>query len=196
MPPIILADTVRVEMRYTEGTEERVNIFHCHVVDASSTDLSDLADLFDAHDNTFGKGLRTPTTLLQEIIVTNINDAIQEQFTKPIVPPRAGTATGSTMPGNVTSTVSWRTGFAGPRRRGRTFMVDTPATNVTGDERISGARASELATWGSTLINALQVANKLLVVASHTYHTWTPIVSVVIETILDSMRRRLPGRGR
>jgi len=196
MPPIILADTVRVEMRYQENSQERVNIFHLNVPGATTTDLSDIADLFDSHDDTFGDVLRNNTTTLTHIIVTNINDAIQEQFVKAITPPRPGTQTGGSMPGNVTSTVSWRTGFAGPRRRGRTYMVDTPVDQVTAGETISGTRAGLLATWGQTLINALQVASKLLVVASHTYHTWTPVLSVIVETILDSQRRRLPGRGR
>lgn len=196
MPPRVLANTARVEMIYNEGTQERANVFHVEVTGAADPDLAAIADAFDGHDAAYGTALRTPITLLNRIVVTNISTSLQSQYTKPITPPRPGTATGNSSPGNVTSTVSWRSLFVGRQFRGRTYMVETPIDQVTPSETINGARASALATWASNLLGALSALGHVLKIASFTHNAAYGVVSAVIETILDSQRRRLPGRGR
>lgn len=196
MPPVVLANTARVEMIYFENAQERTNIFHVQVVGPGDPDLSDIADFFDSHDNTYGVPLRGVGTALHTIRVTNISDAVQAQFTKDITPARPGANVSTDTPGNVTSTVSWRSGFAGRSYRGRTYMVDTPSDNITTLETINGTRAAALGTWGQALITGLASIGHGLGVASFTHNALRGVISLVIDTILDSMRRRLPGRGR
>jgi hypothetical protein len=183
-------------MVYHEGTEQRVNVFHVRVAGAGASELPGIADAFDTHDTTYGRAMRTTECLLDRITVTNISTSSQDQYTKPITPPRPGTnGTGST-PGNVTSTVSWRGLFVGRQYRGRTYVVDTPNDAITAGETLTGSRSGILATWAVNLLAALSSVGNPLVVASFTHNAAYAVVSAVIDNILDSQRRRLPGRGR
>lgn len=194
--PIVIPGAIRVVMGYKELTQDRVNVFHVGTDAADHIALSAIADVFDNHDLTFGAALRTSQSTLNTITVTDIGQPLQPQYVKAITPPRAGTAGASTTPGNVTSTVSWRGQFIGKRYRGRSYVVDTPYQFVTADERITGVRQGNLASWGQGLLTALETATEWLGIGSPTFATLHKIVSVVVEPILDSQRRRLPGRGR
>ena len=183
-------------MNYKEGTLDRVNVIHVGFIDPDPPTLQAVADAFDTHDNTFGKALRTTGTALNNITVTDVRSALQEQYTKPILPPRAGTNTSAALPGNVTSTVSWRGQFTGRKNRGRSYMVDTPSDSITAGETITGGRQSELASWAQGLMTAMAGLQSFVAIGSPAAHTATRVISFVIEAILDSQRRRLPGRGR
>lgn len=194
--PIIIPGAYRVAMQYKEGALDRVNVFHVGWDGPDGASLNAVADAFDSHDNTYGKGLRTPGTTLNTITVTDISAGLQPQYTKPIIPPRPGTASGGALPGNVTSTVSWRGAYIGRKNRGRTYMVDTPTLDVTAGETITGTRQAGLATWANALLNLVLPAPMWLGVGSPVRGTITKMISFVVEAVIDSQRNRLPGRGR
>jgi len=195
MPPIIFPAGYRVAMGYKEGDKDRVNVFYVRQVDETEPALSAIADAFDTHDASFGAALRTAGTTLNTITVTDVRTALQSQHVKAISPPRPGTNASNPLPGNVTSTASWRGLFTGRKFRGRSYMVDTPTDSITGNETITGLRQGQIASWGQALILACEAAFLVLGIGSKVDGVIHDIKTVVVEQVLDSMRRRLPKRG-
>jgi hypothetical protein len=115
----------------------------------------------------------------------------------------AGTRGGPTEAGNVSITMSERTGLAGRRFRGRMYVPGVIESDVTTDDRVGSALVAGLSAAISQLIAAM-VANSWALGVFHrpglVPSTWdntiTEVLFYVIENILDSQRRRLPQRGR
>jgi hypothetical protein len=116
--------------------------------------------------------------------------------------PITGTNSNAGCSNNVTLAVKWQTGYAGRSYRGRTYFIGLTENNVTGDT-VAGAYASGLQGAFEQLMSDLDGAGFGMGVLSR-YHNnaprtagvLTPITSVSVDTVIDSQRRRLQGRGR
>jgi hypothetical protein len=117
--------------------------------------------------------------------------------------PQFGThATGTLMPNNVTLAISFRTAFRGRSYRGRNYFIGF-ATDQVGASSIVLAVKTSLISAYNALIAAATAAGFTWVVVSRVSHgaprgtgLATPVTNILIEDTMDSMRRRLPGRGR
>jgi hypothetical protein len=106
------------------------------------------------------------------------------------------------LPGNVTFAVSFRTGKAGRSFRGRNYLPGIPSNEVSGDQ-ISPSTAAGYAGMYEALLTALVGSDFTWVVLSRVADgvlraagLSTDVISVIsTDVILDSMRRRLSGRG-
>ena len=116
-------------------------------------------------------------------------------FDLPVSPPLAGTGTAASEPGNVTTTLSYRTGLAGRKFRGRIYVVGYNESDVAVDDTISSSLVSRNAIAAGGIIGIWPAGQDLVVWHKDT-NSFTPIISYVVENIIDSMRRRLPTRGR
>jgi hypothetical protein len=146
---------------------------------------------------------------LVEVVATSMDSATAPTATFVPGTPQSGTGDSEALPNNVSLTVSFRTESRGRSFRGRNYitgLTDAQVANNTVDPLI-------VADW----IDAYEAVGTAV---SGTGFTWvvasrfsgvdangdpiprdpgitTPITAVVIvDPIIDSQRRRLPGRGR
>lgn len=122
----------------------------------------------------------------------------------PVSTATGGTA-GDPLPGNVALCASFRTGSRGRSFRGRNYVCGLVEPNVTGNNIAS--------TWANSVVNAyeqllipdewLATIQEWVVVSRYANNQprssgiATRITDVlVVDTFVDSQRRRLPGRGR
>ena len=130
--------------------------------------------------------------------LTTITGALIERPQDPFL---AGGQAAGALPNNVALCTTWFTSLAGRSYRGRTYVAGLDETNVTLSRILSGT-ASAFATVMVELVNMIAAIGYDLVVAS--FYTalaprvsavLTPIIAAGVNTVMDSQRRRLPGRG-
>jgi hypothetical protein len=112
--------------------------------------------------------------------------------------PAPGTQSGGATPANAAGVISWRTGALGRRYRGRTYLPAVSEAQTSGSTLlgawITNATALALAIKGFT--NGGGVSGVINVVASFVGQVLLDTLYVVIDTAVDSQRKRLIGRGR
>jgi len=197
MPFVPIPNTARAVMRFQQFTEERQTVLH-YRKDAGQHTLADLIDICNNLSSWWddvGRFAASSSLALFEIIATDISVEGGAQNTQPVSPAVAGTQAGPVSPGNVTSTLSWRTALTGRSRRGRTFWPGFRDDMTNDDGTIATFQMALLAAAGANLLFGYTVPGQTLAVASKVLGLSTPILRVVTENIADSQRRRLPKRG-
>jgi hypothetical protein len=99
-------------------------------------------------------------------------------------------------PYNVTVTISWRTGLAGRKYRGRIYVPGLTEDTTNTDDTIASFEVATLAASASDLMLRMATLSADLVIFHKIDNTYTAVTTYVIDNVLDSQRRRLPGRGR
>jgi len=107
-----------------------------------------------------------------------------------------GTGPSPASPANVTAAVSWRTGLAGRKYRGRFFALGLPQAFVTAADLLTSVGQVHYALDGAALLLTLTNAGYQLVLFHRATNSWTKVITCIVDGIIDSQRRRLPGRGR
>jgi hypothetical protein len=130
----------------------------------------------------------------EQIVATKLDPAAPIQDTLPIAAP-GDYSTGNATAADVSAAVSWRTGLAGRKFRGRFYDFGVPTDGFTTFDTMTGAYITQLTSIGSALITALAAAGLKLVIFHRISNTYTPVVGLVVDQLVDSMRTRLAGRG-
>lgn len=141
------------------------------------------------------------TVSLDRTVVTDLTTDSSGQVTDP-----GGISGGNSseqLPDNSTVAISFRSALRGRSFRGRVFHVGLNVDNVANDS-IGPSNATIFATKYQAAVDAIaaSVSGLTHVVVSLCHdNTWrttgvtTPVTSIQVDPILDSMRNRLPGRG-
>jgi len=147
---------------------------------------------------------------LREIACTDMSSPTGPQVVLPPPEPASGTITGPSLPNNVTLTVSFRTSNRGRSFRGRNYIAGLAEASNTANEMdasyigtVISAYETLLAEGGALTAGTWVVASRFSGIDSEgkpiprEEGITTPITSVtVVDNIIDSQRRRLPGRGK
>lgn len=144
-----------------------------------------------------------PTTLqLVEIEVVDLTLGSGLGITVATGLPITGTNAALQLPNNVTVAVKKGTGLVGRSFRGRTYHIGLTEANVDGN-RINASTVTLLTNAYDALREPLGVVIPVdMVVLSE----WsggvqraagvaTPVTAIAVDPVIDSQRRRLPGRG-
>lgn len=136
------------------------------------------------------------------VIGTDMTEQFGTQFTTPFPANSEGDVVVASLPSGTSLAISWRTGRSGRSYRGRTFHVGLTEGFVEGNEITTTHRdalylaytalLTDLATEGTPMVVASRFSNN----APRTTGIATVVTSLVIDTAIDSQRRRLAGRGR
>ena len=178
-------------------TRQVVNTFHvAKVIPWSITEMVDLAARVHTWWSTYYKLMVPSQYALTQIQVRKYDPTAPLSYDLNISPPEVGTRTGSAEPGNVSLTMSERTGLAGRKYRGRMYIGGISNNDVTINDTVISALISLAANAMANLISGALPASSDLAVFHRNTNTYTEVIAYVIENILDSQRRRLPGRGR
>lgn len=140
--------------------------------------------------------------VLEQIVATDLSAQISPQATVESGSLLIGDIPGDSAPNNAALCVSLRSAFRGRSARGRNYVAGIP------DSARTRSRVDD--TFITAIVDAYE---QLLTVGPQTSSTWVvvstrsnkqpraegvflPVVSVlVVDNVLDSMQRRLPGRG-
>lgn len=146
--------------------------------------------------------LRAENCIWNEIVCTDLTafDAVQAVYN--FDAPSPGTDTGEPMPNNVTWCVKFLTEQRGRSYRGRNYIVGLTVSEVLGN-LIDSANADTIVDAYNQTFSDLAAANYLPVVVSRYFNNAPRVagISTLItdctytDLVLDSQRKRLPGRG-
>lgn len=192
-----------------------------HCTWAGQTTINDLYFFLPAGEPTLAQTLQLAQDLdawWSASVLINLNESLTYNFirTRSLLVPNGFTAesasnsgpggiSGEAVPNNVNPCISFRTGVAGRSFRGRNYIPGLSNSDVTGN-------VLETA-WKTALINAYTDLNpggnfgtaawNWVVVSYFTGGSpraaglVTPVISAIFtDDIVDSQRRRLPGRGK
>jgi len=211
MPFVPVPNTALVELRMSlDGQDIENTLWFENGSDPDATALSELGNLLLDWWIARYKPLTSIACFLREVVVSSMTTESSPQVSVPAPSDTHGDATDEIMPGNVSICVSFRTGLRGRSFRGRNYFAGLTIGQVTGSEVIS-TQITAITTAYGFLGADISATDWTWVIASRfsgvdpdtgkpiprAEGVTTPVQSVVItDTIVDSQRRRLPGRGR
>lgn len=203
MPFIPFANTAQVEAVWSVDGQIVENVLH---FDNAAPDLSNLTDLADAVNTAIRTSIlpliHSGISLLR-VIGTLLDVLDGFQFISTASLPAPGTNSGSAMPNNVAACISLKSTSRGRSARGRSYIPGIPHEALIAPSEINATYAAALVTAWTEVLGAGADAGWSPVVASRftggaarTTGVTFPIVTIAMfDNILDSQRRRLPGRG-
>jgi len=197
-------DTARCTLNFSQGSSVGVNVLWFKKSSAiSAADLTVLAiDLVNWWD-TYGDPTMCDQGQLNSIDVIQQDSSTSPSISYAPASPIAGSATGSAAALNVSIVSSFRTANRGRSSRGRfySYALSETDTNNNGITIGSGLQTALSVMWanlggfvspdGWTHV----VVSKQLDLVARTAGLAQPVLSYIIDTALDSQRRRLLGRG-
>jgi hypothetical protein len=202
MPLPDAPNIARVSLVVRKDTRTMINTFHVnHGASAwNAADMLTLATAFrDWWVNTYRSQVVTLCALTQvQVRKYDPLDPLAVDLALPV--PAAGLQPTPSAASHATCSVSWRTGLAGRKYRGRFYAMGCTEAQIDDLDLFTSSYVVNMGAIAQALITAINVGVQELVVFHRTPvgidPTWTKILSVVVENIVDSQRRRLPGRGR
>lgn len=193
----------KVTLVYNRDTRKFLNSFH--VDKPTPWTLPEMVQLAIDFRDWWDQFLSNPLpgeVALSQVQVRKYDPTAPLGMDLDVSPPIAGGDAGPAAPGNATQTISWRTGLAGRRFRGRNYVPGLGEGQISTSDLVSSTVVNALAAAAGELILGALTSGKLTIfhapqeVPTPYDNTTTDVISAVIENVVDSQRRRLPGRGR
>lgn len=164
--------------------------------------MSDLADFLDDWWNTSIRPLQSTSVTFRELYLTDLSTQTAPTFTSTTNAGLAGTdGSGAGVPGNVTFCVSIRTQNRGRSGRGRNFFIGLNEDDVTGNLLAQAKADAIILAYENLLVPGLfpyvwTVVSRQFNGVVRTEGLTQTVQSVLYTDLaIDSMRRRLAGRG-
>lgn len=186
----------RATMVYTRDTRTYVNVIHLFKAAGWTLPAMQQAtiDLRDWWINQLRASIPPQIALVQ--VQIRLYDPANPLAYDLSVTPSPGTRGTNAEAGNVTLTISWRTGLAGRKFRGRIYIPGLNEGDVSQTDLVSSVITAALSVAAQALYTGALSAGVVPAVFHRVGATYTPVNSHVVEAIVDSQRRRLPARGR
>lgn len=199
-------DTVQAELVFSYDGQVVQNVLHYLPSVPLTDDL--MLELADELIVWFGTHLDTAVSeelVMTEVRVTDLTTQFSNGFEVTQGLPLAGELTGSLhepLPANVALSITKQTFFRGRSRRGRIYhcglttgQVDfnVVGPNSTNNILTAWTNAVTLTTTGATW--TMQVLSRWEDGVERSQALLTPVEFLSTDSIIDSQRRRLPGRG-
>lgn len=190
---------IKVAMEFTLAGKIVVNIYHVTTSDPIITlKLQDIANVFIDWWTTNLKAEFSEDVALFSVSALNLNVENGEKIVVGVAPVVPGTEANESMSNNVALVISLKTAKTGRSFQGRVYLAGITEFDVTANN-ILVAKAANLAGDYAQLDTDLTAENATLVVASfqtagepRVEGVATPVESFVVNTRVDTQRRRLP----
>lgn len=210
MPFVPVPNTVLAEIRMTLDGQQVENTLWFEASGALNLIvMGDLAQLLnDWWIANYAPQVSVNLQLI-EIVISDQSSASGLQFAFTAAPATIGAVVSDALPNNVSLTVSFRTALRGRSFRGRNYVTGIPES-VAAQSHLAGAYvAGWQVAYAQLLSDVSGVGDFEWVVASRfsgvdvdgdpiprVAGVTTPVTSIiVVDDVVDSQRRRLPGRG-
>lgn len=203
MPFIPVPQVAQVESIYSMNGQVVENVLHYQM--PGPTDiigLTALASAWLAEWNANMKAYIPTEVTLTNVRVTDLTTAVSPVVNFGTGLPTAGTQSGALLPNNVTCVFTKRTALRGRSQRGRIYWPGLGEPNVT-NNAVSGALVSAIIAGLNNMRTVTTVDGdyEMVVVSRYTGNVpritgiFTPVTGFTSDGVVDSQRRRLPGRG-
>lgn len=203
MPFIPVPNTLQAELVYSWNNEIVENVLHYESGGAVS--LPEMEGLAAALATWFGASMKTQVSnacSLTNVKITDLTFQNAPGIDYSVGLPIVGTVSNESLPNNVSLSIAKRTIFRGRSYRGRVYQVGLCENQVTGNTVIAGTKTALLAAWElvksftiSGSVYNLVVVSKYSGGAARSEGLTTPVLNFSTDGLIDSQRRRLPGRG-
>jgi hypothetical protein len=203
MPFQAVPQVIRVEPIYLYDSQYVENVLHYrYEVPWVGSELSDFAAAWLAKWQTNIRPQQPTNVSLVSIKVTDLSFEFAPgiEFTTGL--PVAGSATGTGLPNNVSIAVRLLTALRGRSYRGRTYHIGVRATDVALNQITTLFQTALVTGYTSmrsvstTQAYAQVVVSRVAGGALRPTGVATPVTAIQVDRVIDSQRRRLPGRGR
>lgn len=202
MPTYDVPGLMRLEMHFKQDNQNVMNTYwmRSNLNITSTVQEQELAGTFVNWWADFIKPLVSSSLSLYEVVVKELRpDGIAILYTEDL--PMSGDKSEGALPNNVTLAVHWGTGHVGRSRHGRTFHLGLCEDQVVANTCTVAADIQAAYDALRTALDNITLNVEFDVVSFVSAGAWrtepllTPISGVAVESTIDSMRRRLPGRG-
>lgn len=210
MPFIPVANTFLAEIRMLcAGQQIENTLYFRPQVESDDPSLAALgAHLLVWWNNFYAVAIPTAVSL-REIHITDLTTATSAVHTQPApAPAPTGDRPTAVLPNQDTLAISFRTALRGRSFRGRNYLAALAEGDVTESTVNAAVQVDALAAYNNLLTGPIVADFEWVVVSRYSgvdaagkpipraAGIATPVVSVVIvDPIVDSQNRRLPGRG-
>lgn len=203
MPFIPVDKTVKLEGIFLLDGQRIENVHHFYF--GNGVDVINMEELAAFYINWFDTSLAPHLPNAIQLVLVKCTDLTIENGDSIEVTtglPIAGDAASAPLPNNCTMTIKWITGRAGRSYRGRTYFPVLREDIVVGNMVDAPYAVQLLDVYANLIAVNLLTSDCQLVVVSRFHNNApravglvTPVINLVIDRVIDSQRRRLPGRG-
>jgi len=197
-------NTAEVTMTFLQDGQYLINKHHfLNTAGWDEGSLNNLGTAVREWWDTQLKQVVANTVSLVEIEVVDLTAGSGLGITVQTGLPIAGAGTQPALPNNVTLAVKKGTGLVGRSFRGRTYHIGLKETDVTGNT-VGSAELNYLRNAydalrepeGMVIPVDMCVLSEVSGGVQRAAGICTPVTGIGIDPVIDSQRRRLPGRGR
>lgn len=196
---VALPGGVRIAMEFTVQGKVVVNIYHVSTTDPIvSIKLLALANIFVDWWATDMKGNFSQDIGLFSVVAHDVSVPNGIQETVAVSPTVVGGIAEGAVTNNVALVASFRTLLTGRSFQGRSYQAGINVSDIDSN-KVSAAKATDIALDYTTLMGVLDAADAPLVIASYITNgvprvtaLATPVSAVLVKLRVDTQRRRLP----
>jgi hypothetical protein len=166
------------------------------------TEMQSLADAIDVIWGAFvAAHMYQDYNYVQTVVTDKRTDTALQAFASTHA--SAGGITGAPVPNNVALSVKRQSAFTGRSARGRVYVPVGAEANLASTNVVSSAWAAFVTAAFTAMDAAAQDIDWIGVIVSRVHDgvplttavAYTIVEWIVVDLVIDSMRRRLPGRG-
>lgn len=203
MPFVPTANTLKCLLKYNWANQTVVqDLWFRFPAPPTSTNRSDLATAMHTWWTNQIKPYLCDNYGLFEVDVIDMSTQNGPVTTLTLTSPEVGGDTGDSVPLNAALCISLRTASRGRNFRGRNYVGGIPLSSVPTPGTFATGIVGNILTAFSWFMTPANVAGATWEVVSWYFQkairataVVTPITAVTADTLIDSMRRRLIGRG-
>jgi len=195
-------DCHRITMLFDWSGQKCANVYH--VFAEGGLEPNDLLTLCGVFHSWWSDNLADEVS--SAVSLEKVTAQKLESATDPLVEyttnlPEAATSAAAAAPNNCTFAVQWRTALSGRSYRGRTYHIGLTTTKYSLNLLTVPNQSTFTAAYQQLIDDVESATYNLCVVSRYSNRTQraegihTNITTCYVDRALDSMRRRLPGRG-
>jgi len=202
MPAYNVPGLMRLEAHFLQANQKVMNT-HWLKSNLNETSPVQMELIAGTYVNWWSSVLKTyvseSVTLTEVVIKELVPDGQTILYTEDL--PVSGNRASPALPNNVTLAVHWGTGRIGRSTHGRSYFIGLTQDMVGGNVCNSAADIQDAYDQLRTTFDNITINCEFAVVSFVHANAWrttplvTPITGVAVDAIIDSQRRRLPGRG-
>lgn len=195
-------NVVQCELRYTWQGQQVENVLHYIMDPITPQAMADLAAEVYSVWATYCAPITSNTVTLREVYVFDLTTADGGTATFAPSPLATGGNVNESVVNSTTLCLSLRTALRGRSRRGRLYIVGL-TDNIVADNRVSaGGAQAFLDAYANFFDPGVITAGDWAVLSRFSDGVARPVASAATitqvlftDTVVDTQRRRLPGRG-